>query len=71
MDVGPSTKAQFNFAWVNSMNSIIWNHGLYSCLLKIKKIKESHEIIRRNKENASQKEIWQQKVYLKTKIFIA
>ena len=32
------TKALIDFAWVGSMNSIIWNHEVYSCLEKIKKI---------------------------------
>ena len=38
MNVGPPTKALINFAWVCSMNSIVWNHKIYSCLEKIEKI---------------------------------
>ena len=37
-NVGPPTKVQVDFAWVDSMNSIVWNHRIYSCLLKIEKI---------------------------------
>ena len=37
------TKALITFAWVGFMNSIIWNHKIYSCLLKIEKIKKMVE----------------------------
>ena len=37
-NVGPPTKVKVDFAWVDSMNSNGWNHEVYSCLLKIKKI---------------------------------
>ena len=37
------TKAQFTFAWIDAMNSIIWNHEVYSCLLEIEKIKKNVE----------------------------
>ena len=32
------TKALINFAWLDSINSIAWNHEVCSCLLKIKEI---------------------------------
>ena len=36
-NVGPPTKVHITFAQIDSMNSIVWNHEVYSCLLKIKK----------------------------------
>ena len=34
MNVGPLSKALVNFAGVDFVNSIIWNHEFCSCLLK-------------------------------------
>ena len=43
------TKAQINFAWVDSMNSIVWSHEVYSCLFK--KARKSRKLFE-NDENA-------------------
>ena len=45
---GPS-KALINLAWIDSMNFIVWNRRVYSCLLKIEKIKQMVE---------SQRKLW-------------
>ena len=41
MNVGPPTKVHITFARIDSMNSIVWNHEVYSCLLKIEKNQEN------------------------------
>ena len=42
------TKALINFAWACSMNSIVWNHKIYTCLeKKIEKISwKSNKIVK-------------------------
>ena len=45
------TKALVDFEWVCSTNSIVWNHEVYSCLLKIEKIMKIVEN-KRNSVNA-------------------
>ena len=39
-NVGPPTKVHITFARIDSMNSLVWNHEVCSCLLKIEKIKK-------------------------------
>ena len=41
------TKAHLIFAWIASMNSIIWNHEVCSCLMKSRKLKKTIKIIKR------------------------
>ena len=48
----PPTNTQITFAWVSSMNSIIWNHEVCSCLLK--KMRKPWKLVE-NSENACQK----------------
>ena len=40
MNVGPPSKALIDFAWVDSINSMTWNHEVYSCLRKSREIKK-------------------------------
>ena len=40
-NVGPPTKVHITFARIDSMNSIVWNHEVCSCLLKIEKNQEN------------------------------
>ena len=40
-NVGPPTKVHITFARIGSMNSIVWNHEVCSCLLKIEKNQEN------------------------------
>ena len=40
-NVGPPTKVHITFARIDSMNSIVWNHEVCSCLEKINKMVEN------------------------------
>ena len=40
-NVGPPTKVHITFARIDSMNPIVWNHEVCSCLLRIKKNQEN------------------------------
>ena len=61
MNVQPPSKALINFAWVDSMNSIVWNHEVRSCLWKIEKIKKMVENQRKLWKHVPE-EKWQQRV---------
>ena len=40
-NVGPPTKVHITFAQIDSMNSIVWNHEVCSCLGKSRKSVEN------------------------------
>ena len=57
-NIGPPTKVQVDFAWADSMNSIVWNHEVCSCLLKIEKTMKN----KRKEWKCMPEGKWQQKI---------